>query len=332
MYPYLSGTTIHNAYFITFVSIDITLVMKLGKIKRITDLRSVWQHEAKDFSKWLAKEENLSELSNTLGIDIILEELESSVGNFNVDLYAIEEGTNRRIIIENQLEDTNHDHLGKLITYASGKGAEVIIWIVKRAREEHRQAIEWLNQNTGVNIGFFLVEIELWRIDDSAIAPRFNVVERPNDWAKQMKNSNNISDTKQMQLRFWQQFAEYIKSSEIYSKEFSVRKANPQHWYDLSSGSSSYHISLTASTQKNQLSAGLYISDDKEKFTMFKEHCKEIEEMIESKVEWKEASKATRILTYESYDITNEDQWDKAFDWLSCKALKFKNIAKKFDK
>ena len=187
------------------MSIDITLVMKLGKIKRITDLRSVWQHEAKDFSKWLAKEENLSELSNTLGIDIILEELESSVGNFNVDLYAIEEGTNRRIIIENQLEDTNHDHLGKLITYASGKGAEVIIWIVKRAREEHRQAIEWLNQNTGVNIGFFLVEIELWRIDDSAIAPRFNVVERPNDWAKQMKNSSNCRIINPPQLNFDQE-------------------------------------------------------------------------------------------------------------------------------
>ena len=135
-----------------------------------------------------------------------------------------------------------------------------------------------------------------------------------------------------MQLRFWQQFAEYLKSSEIYSKEFSVRKAYPQHWYYLSAGSSSYHISLTASTQKNHLSAGLYISDDKEKFSMFKEHSKEIEEMIEGKVEWKEASKATRILIYESCDITNEAQWENAFEWLSYKALKFKNIARKFDK
>lgn len=104
--------------------------MKLGKIKRINDLRSVWQHETKDFSKWLAQECNLQQLSDAIGIDIVLEECESSVGSFNVDLYAIEEGTERRIIIENQLEDTNHDHLGKLITYASGKGAEVIVWIV----------------------------------------------------------------------------------------------------------------------------------------------------------------------------------------------------------
>ena len=115
--------------------------MKLGKIKRINDLRSVWQHEAKDFSKWLAQESNLALLSEAIGIDIVLEDLESSVGSFNVDLYAVEEGTDRKIIIENQLEDTNHDHLGKIITYASGKGAEIVIWIVKRAREEHRAAV-----------------------------------------------------------------------------------------------------------------------------------------------------------------------------------------------
>ena len=304
--------------------------MKLGKIKRITDLRSVWQHEALNFSKWLAQDENLAQLSEAIGIDIILEELESSVGNFNVDLFAIEEGTDRKIIIENQLEDTNHDHLGKIITYASGKGAEVIVWIVKRARDEHRQAIEWLNQNTGVKIGFFLVEIELWQIDDSAIAPKFNVVERPNDWAKQMKNVDNLSDTKQLQQNFWLSLSETIKSS--YAKDFSPRKAQPQHWYDLSVGSSSYHIGLTVNTQKKRLGAEIYIPDDKGKFAMFKEHANEIEQLVGSKVEWREATKATRIITLHSYDISNESNWPQAIEWLLNKAIVFKQIAKKFDK
>ena len=306
--------------------------MKLGKIKRVTDLRSVWHHEAKDFSKWLAQENNLMQLSEAIGVDIVLEELESSVGSFNVDLYAIEEGTDRRIIIEKQLEDTNHDHLGKLITYASGKGAEVIVWIVKRARDEHRQAIEWLNQNTGVKIGFFLVEIELWQIDDSAIAPKFNVVERPNDWAKQMKNVDSFSDTKQLQLNFWQQLSETIKSTEMYANEFSPRKAQPQHWYDLSVGSSSYHVGLTVNTQKNRLGAEIYISDDKEKFAMFKLHSKEIEEIVGSKLEWREATKATRIITLQSYNISDESQWTQAIEWLLRKALLFKQITKQFDK
>ena len=306
--------------------------MRLGKIKRITDIRSVWHHEEKDFSKWLAQEENLKQLSDAIGIDIVLEERESSVGNFSVDLYALEEGTERRIIIENQLEDTNHDHLGKLITYASGKGAEVIIWVVKRARDEHRQAIEWLNQNTGVNIGFFLVEIELWQIDDSAIAPKFNVVERPNDWAKQMKNADGLSETKQLQLHFWQQLSEFIKSNSSFSKEFSPRKAQPQHWYDLSVGSSSYHIGLTVNTQKNLLGTEIYIPDDKEKFAVFKKHAQEIENLIGEKVEWREATKATRIITLHSCDINIEDQWNDAFNWLMDKALLFKRVVKQFER
>lgn len=117
---------------------------QLGKRVKIEDLHTIWKHEAKDFTPWLAEEENLSLLSEAIGIDIVLEERESEVGDFSVDIFATEESTGRRIVIENQLEDTNHDHLGKIITYASGKDAEVIIWIVKRARDEHKQAIEWL--------------------------------------------------------------------------------------------------------------------------------------------------------------------------------------------
>ena len=161
--------------------------MKLDKLSQIKDLRTVWSNEAKDFTPWLAKEENLSLLSETIGIDIVLEETESSVGSFSLDIFAKEEGTDRKIIIENQLEDTNHDHLGKLITYASGKDASIIIWIVKKARDEHRQAIEWLNSHTDKEIGFYLLEIELWKIGGSNPAPKFNIVERPNDWGENSK-------------------------------------------------------------------------------------------------------------------------------------------------
>lgn len=199
----------------------------LGKIEKIDDLRSVWPHEALDFSKWLSQEENLALLSDSIGIDIVLEELESPVGGFSVDLYATEEGTGRKIIIENQLEDTNHDHLGKIITYASGKGAEVVVWVVRRARDEHKQAVEWLNQHTDENIGFFLLEIELWKINDSLPAPKFNVVERPNDWAKTMKAVEGLSDTKKFQLEFWQAFNDYAFGKPEFKNVFSKRKPQP---------------------------------------------------------------------------------------------------------
>ena len=120
----------------------------LGKLEEIKDLRDVWPHEALDFTPWLAKEENMALLADAVGLDITVDEQESPVGDFSVDIFASETGTDRKIIIENQLEDTNHDHLGKLITYASGKSADIVIWLVKRAREEHKSAIEWLNNHT----------------------------------------------------------------------------------------------------------------------------------------------------------------------------------------
>lgn len=164
-------------------------MINLGTLKEITDLRSIWPHEALNFTPWVA--ENVELLADAVGLDITVDETESSVGDFNVDIYASETGTDRKIIIENQLEDTDHDHLGKLITYASGKDADVVIWVVKHAREEHKAAVEWLNNHTDDKIGFFLCEIKLFQIGDSDIAPSFTVVERPNDWTKEITQRSN---------------------------------------------------------------------------------------------------------------------------------------------
>lgn len=303
----------------------------LGKIVKIEDLRTIWKHEARDFSKWLAQEDNLALLSEAIGIDLVLKETESSVGNFSVDLYATEEGTGRKIIIENQLEDTNHDHLGKIITYASGKGADVIVWIVKRARDEHRQAIEWLNQHTDENIGFFLLEIELWKIDDSVPAPKFNVVEKPNDWAKTIKAVEGLSDYQKMQLEFWQSFANYAYQKEDFKKNFTVRKAQPQHWYSVSVGSSAYHISFTVNSQKKVIGAEIYINNDKPAYEQFKNHAKEIEAELGTEVIWREASKDCRIFVSRDGDIKKDAMhWQDCFDWFCDMGIKLKNITSKY--
>ena len=303
----------------------------LGKIERIDDLRTIWPHEARDFSKWLAQEENLALLSDTIGIDIALEERESSVGDFNVDLYATEEGSGRKIIIENQLEFTDHDHLGKIITYASGKGAEVIIWIVKHARDEHKQAIEWLNQHTDENVGFFLVEIELWKINDSLPAPKFNVVEKPNDWAKAMKVVEGLSALQKLQLDFWQAFNEHAFVKPEFKKVFSQRKPSPQHWYSVSIGRSTYHISFTVNTQKKRLGAEIYFSGDKDAYARFMEHKEEIEKELSMPVEWREANKDCRILVLTNGDIKKgTDAWNGYFDWFCDMGIKLRDIALKY--
>lgn len=170
-------------------------MINLGTLTEIKDLREVWPHEAHDFTPWLAK--NIGVLSDTVGIDISIEETESSVGDFNVDIFATDADTGRRVIIENQLEETDHDHLGKLITYASGKAADLVIWIVRKARPEHTAAIEWLNSHTDEGVGFILCEIKLYRIGNSEPAPKFEIIEQPNDWVKEMKKpSSGIERTK----------------------------------------------------------------------------------------------------------------------------------------
>lgn len=235
----------------------------LDTLKKV-ELRDVWPHEALDFTKWLSEESNLAMLSSAVGIELELIETESSVGSFNVDIYAQEVGTGRKAIIENQLEDTNHDHLGKVITYAAGKGAEIVVWVVAHARDEHRQAIEWLNQHTDSSFGFFLVEIELWSIGDSLPAPRFSVVEQPNEWTKTIKLSEGLSETERVKLSYWTKYREIAQSTAEFLKVFNPQKPSKDHWTTLRCGTSAYHIALLIDTQHGRTGIEFYVPDDKE--------------------------------------------------------------------
>ena len=157
--------------------------MKLGKLEEV-DIRELWKHEQYDFSEWLSKEENIEILGDEIGLTLTDIDKEVYVGSYRCDLVAYDETTGIKVIIENQLETTNHDHLGKIITYASGLDADVVIWIVKEAKEEHRSAVEWLNNKTTKDVSFFLIEIHAYQIGDSLPAPKFVLVEKPNDFLK----------------------------------------------------------------------------------------------------------------------------------------------------
>ena len=168
------------------VEVAYMATIKLGRLEEV-DVRKLWSHEQYDFSNWLAKEENIDLLNEALGLTLVDIEKEVYVGSYRCDLVASDETTGQKIIIENQLEQSNHDHLGKVITYASGLDAKVIVWIVKDAREEHRSAVEWLNNNTNKEINFFLIEIHAYKIGDSLYAPKFEIVEKPMTSSKQVK-------------------------------------------------------------------------------------------------------------------------------------------------
>ena len=306
-------------------------MLNLGKLKEIKDLRKVWPHEALDFTPWLAEDENLMLLADAVGLEITLDETESSVGDFNVDIYATETGTDRKIIIENQLEDTNHDHLGKLITYASGKSADIIIWVVKRAREEHRAAIEWLNNHTDENIAFFLVEIKLYQIGSSDIAVKFEVVEKPNDWTKEIKRNTTNSPTLQARYDYWVAFNEYAYKHTNFSKVFNKRKASTDHWMSLSVGSSACQITLAQIRKYNHLLVEWYIHDDKELYQKFYSHKTSIENEMEMQLEWNQLpdKKASRIIAYKTVDFENKEDWTSQFDWMMDIAIRMKKAFKK---
>ena len=302
----------------------------LGTLKEITDLRSIWPHEALNFTPWVA--ENVDLLADAVGLDITVDETESSVGDFNVDIYASETGTDRKIIIENQLEDTDHDHLGKLITYASGKGADVVIWVVKHAREEHKAAVEWLNNHTDDKIGFFLCEIKLFQIGDSQIAPSFTVVERPNDWTKEIRKTASANPTQQQRLEYWQAFNDYAFSDANFSRIFNKRKPTTDHWMDFSIGSSACHIAVSQIQKRKAVDVELYINDDKELFKSLFAHKDEIEKNMEMELEWKELPerKASRILIEKTVDLDDRATWPEQFDYIMDTCIKMKRAFKRY--
>jgi hypothetical protein len=299
---------------------------KLGKLTRV-DLREIWKNEEYDFSNWLAGEENLAQLSDEIGISIRLIEKEAGVGKYSLDILAEEEGTARKIIIENQLEKTDHDHLGKIITYAAGHDASIVIWIFKDITEEHRSAIDWLNENTGEDCLFFAVRIEAWRINDSDPAPKFEVICKPNEWAKVVKRSSGsqaLGETDLKKLNFWTKLKSYAAEKKV---QLFRQTPAPQHWYNISIKSSEANISLTLNTRADLLGCEIYINDNKPLFNFLKDQQAAIEQQLGAKLEWIEATKACRaVQRKENADIDNEEGISALFDWLIERATAFEKV------
>jgi len=310
--------------------------MKLGKLKNV-DLREFWKHEALDFTQWLSESENLGELGDEIGIEINLEieqvQTEAGVGRYSADIVAQEETTGRKIVIENQLEATDHSHLGQILTYAAGIEAEYIVWIVKDVRDEHKQAVDWLNEHTDEKINFFLVRIELWQIGESDPAPKFVVISRPNDWTKSVRGTGHdqseLSETKLLQLEFWQQLREFAGASNPVLK---LRTPPAQHWYDVAIGRSDCHVALTALTSEKKIGCELYIPNSKPLFKAFFTNKEAIEKELGliGSLSWQELpeKKASRIRTLRPFDFTSPDRAE-AFGWLVQMCRKFKIVFSK---
>lgn len=307
---------------------------ELGRLEEV-NVRELWIHEQYDFSNWLAKEENIELLNEVLGLTLVDIEKEVFVGAYRCDLVAKDETSGQNVIIENQLEASNHDHLGKIVTYASGLDANVIVWIVKEAREEHRSAIEWLNNNTNKNLNFFLIEIHAYRIGNSLYAPKFEIVEKPNDFIKNAKiqtGSEELNKSQSERLVFWTRFNDVVSER---GKPFNLRKATTDHWYDVAIGVSGVLVEITLVNKEGCVGIALYIIDNKDLFDSLNEKKIEIESKLGFELDWQrlDGKKASRIIyRIPGLNFDDHSNYDYLMNDIIDKVMLFIKVFKKYVK
>lgn len=307
--------------------------MELGILKTVTP-RQKWNNEARDFTPWLAN--NIAELNKALGLELEVENTEVSVGPYSADILAKDTGTDNYVVIENQLEKTNHDHLGKAITYASVLDASMIIWIATDFTEEHKKSLDWLNDHTNDEISFYGVQLELWQIDESKAALRFNVISKPNQAVRQAarsKANEDLSDKRKFQFDFWSKFKEKLAKTK---KIPSLQTPRPQYWFDVTLGKSYIHISNTCNTDDNTVGVRIYIGNKIADIMLpFLESKKdEIEASIGQKLIWNPNpdNRDKVIILQHTTDFDDEKKLDESLNWLVDYTIKFRETFSKIIK
>jgi hypothetical protein len=301
---------------------------QLGRLEQVS-LRTIWADEAGDFTPWLAKPENLKLLGDTLGVELEPDSEEVAVGSFWADIVCRDTATGDKIVIENQIERTDHSHLGQILTYTAGVSAKTVVWIAARFTEEHRAALDWLNENTQEDISFFGLEVELWRIGVSPAAPKFNMVSKPNDWSKAVRQSTRASgeqsEFKKLQLEFWTAFKPFLEQR----TGLQMRRPSPRVSAAISIGKRGFYLSAVASSwniEKNLTDAPeirvQLIMDSaiaKQQFAAIEKRKDEIEAQIGSSLIFHDPPGVSRCKIYirRDCDFRNRENWNEAFEWLA---------------
>jgi len=306
----------------------------LGKLERVP-LREVWKHEAGDFTPWLAEPDNLNTLADELGIsELVLINTEYCVGDFKLDILCAD--GDDQVIIENQLEKSDHTHLGQLITYAAGIGAKKVIWIAESFRPEHTTALQFINDNTTEALNFFAVEVELWKIGASPLALKFNVVVKPNEWARSGRDQARLAQAKspagQLLQKFWLTLIDHLA---VKAPQIRPHKPRPHAWLINSIGRAGFFLNVVASAREQRLSVDLWMSgaDAKQHFKNLLTQKTEIEAALGFDLEWQELpdSKASRITSwYPEASLEDEERWPEYIDWITNRLLKMDTVLRPF--
>lgn len=302
-------------------------MIEFGDIRTV-DIRTIWRNEAHDFTPWLAQ--NIDRLGESLGMELELQEKEASVGEFSLDILAKDIGSGRYVIIENQLTATDHDHLGKLLTYAGGFDAGVLIWIAVEIRDEHRKALEWLNEHSGTDVHCFGVVIEVICIENSKPAFNFKPIVFPNEWQKRRRPINGVSPKEEAYRQYFQRLIDELRTKHHFTK---AKVGQPQSWYAFSSGTSGISI-CNSFAQGGKLRAEIYIDlqdqgINKVLFDALFDNREVIEAELGEAVSWErlDNKRASRIAIYTDGSIESpSDVQERLRSWSIDKLLKLKKI------
>ncbi len=300
---------------------------ELGRLEPV-DLRTCWENEATSFTPWLASEANLSLLGEAVGMDLELAGQEQWVGPFRADILcksmAIGDET-EWVLIENQLERTDHSHLGQLLTYAAGLHACSIIWIARQFTEEHRAALDWLNEHTTQDIKFFGLEIQLWRIGNSAYAPKFNVISRPNSYSRTIITRRDASDQETtFRYGYWAAFLANLADSPL---PLRLIKPSDANWISFSVGRTGFNINPVINSRDGWVRVELYLSGTAAKSRL--RQLQLIRSEIEAKtgpLEWEGlvGKRDCRIAIYKrNSNPKDEADWPAQHSWLAQQAKAF---------
>lgn len=288
----------------------------LGRLSRVK-VRDVWSDEARDFTPWLAQEENLELLASTIQVDLELESVEKAVGPFRADILCKDTISETWVLIENQLGRTDHTHLGQLMTYAAGLDAITIVWVAARFTDEHRAALDWLNKITSEDAHFFGLEVELWRIGESDVAPKFNIVSKPNEWSRSITaaTENTLTETRQLQLEYWTAWREHM----LERSYLNPHSARGQHWTNVAIGHSDFLLQARINANEKTISVALNLhsEDAKAFFALLYAERQEIEDDFGQSLEWLEKleTKRSLISLAETADIYDRTKWEAQHEW-----------------
>ena len=288
----------------------------IGRLQRVP-LREVWKHEARNFTTWL--EDNIDVLNDAVDLQLSKVEREKAAGTFNVDLVAEDQDGNL-VIIENQLEKSNHDHLGKLVTYLTALNAKIAIWIVADPRPEHVGALAWLNESSSAS--FYLLKIEGVRIGDSESAPLLTLITGPSEEAREAGEAKKeLAERYVIRQRFWESLLERSKGK---TKLFSNISPNQYGW--IGTGTGVRGISLLYSVRQNDAQVEVYIDRgkdfDEENKTIFDKLSQsktQIEAVFEDELQWqrldgRRACRIRKVLDNGGY--RDEEKWPQVQDAL----------------